>query len=164
MNVLISVDKLDNTTSKNVSFTNILAIPEEYGLRESTLSISFEGSLKKEENLFSLIGTIKGVLLESCSLCLRDIDEEFQIDYCEFFSNAEYSEEDENTLYFTGYKIDVLPSIISNVLLNIPLKPLCSNDCMGLCHTCGKNLNEDTCSCLPPIDSRLESLKDFFNN
>jgi uncharacterized protein len=47
--------------------------------------------------------------------------------------------------------------------LFMPFAPLCSNDCKGLCQTCGQNLNEHKCSCSnEKIDVRFAALKDLF--
>jgi len=43
--------------------------------------------------------------------------------------------------------IDLDPQIREEIILNYPLKPLCSEGCRGLCRKCGKNLNEGGCSC-----------------
>ena len=34
-------------------------------------------------------------------------------------------------------------------VLTLPMKPLCSDDCKGLCPVCGTNLNRGTCDCKP---------------
>jgi uncharacterized protein len=43
--------------------------------------------------------------------------------------------------------IDLDEDIRQELILNVPLKPLCSADCKGLCPECGKNLNQGGCSC-----------------
>jgi len=43
--------------------------------------------------------------------------------------------------------IDLGPDIRQEIILDYPLKPLCRPECKGLCHKCGKNLNEGGCSC-----------------
>jgi uncharacterized protein len=48
------------------------------------------------------------------------------------------------------------------LLLSLPLKPLCSPDCKGLCPSCGANLNEETCDCkAEEMDERWEGLRDL---
>ncbi|MBR2790177.1 MAG: DUF177 domain-containing protein [Eggerthellaceae bacterium] len=44
-------------------------------------------------------------------------------------------------------KIDVAPLITAALLLDVPMIPLCSEDCKGICPTCGANLNEGECGC-----------------
>lgn len=45
--------------------------------------------------------------------------------------------------------VDVTPDIREDVLLALPAYPVCRETCRGLCPTCGKNLNVDSCSCPP---------------
>jgi uncharacterized protein len=48
------------------------------------------------------------------------------------------------------------------LLLSLPLKPLCSTECKGLCPNCGVNLNEETCGCKgEEVDERWEGLRDL---
>ena len=44
-------------------------------------------------------------------------------------------------------KIDLVPLIVAALLLEVPLVPLCDDDCKGLCPQCGANLNEGPCGC-----------------
>jgi uncharacterized protein len=55
--------------------------------------------------------------------------------------------------------LDLTEAIRQYTLLSIPMKPLCREDCAGLCLTCGTNLNEKQCQCLPkPADPRWAKL------
>jgi uncharacterized protein len=49
--------------------------------------------------------------------------------------------------------------IYENLVVNIPMRILCSETCKGLCPVCGANLNEETCSCEPQADPRWEGLR-----
>lgn len=63
---------------------------------------------------------------------------------------------------FFGRVIDVMPQIMESVYTLLPTKVLCREDCKGLCPSCGKNLNEGSCSCgNENIDPRLEALRNF---
>ncbi len=56
--------------------------------------------------------------------------------------------------------IDLTETIRQYVLLNIPMKPLCHENCAGLCPNCGRNLNQKPCDCLSEvIDPRWSALK-----
>jgi uncharacterized protein len=54
--------------------------------------------------------------------------------------------------------LDLEPLARDAVLLELPLAPLCKEDCLGLCPQCGANLNLETCSCAPPTDPRWSAL------
>ena len=57
--------------------------------------------------------------------------------------------------------LDLTEAIRQYVLLAIPMKPLCKDDCAGLCPNCGHNLNEGICSCSPQEDPRWAKLKEL---
>jgi uncharacterized protein len=55
--------------------------------------------------------------------------------------------------------LDLTEAIRQYALLTIPMKPLCGEDCAGLCPTCGYNLNQGPCNCPPkPADPRWSEL------
>jgi uncharacterized protein len=54
--------------------------------------------------------------------------------------------------------LDLEPLARDAVLLELPLAPLCKEDCLGLCPQCGTNLNLETCRCAPPADPRWSAL------
>ncbi|MGH7852054.1 MAG: YceD family protein [Candidatus Binatia bacterium] len=49
--------------------------------------------------------------------------------------------------YYSSDEIDLAPLIAEQVMLALPTRPLCSEDCRGLCKACGTNLNRETCDC-----------------
>jgi uncharacterized protein len=58
--------------------------------------------------------------------------------------------------------LDLTEAIREYVLLATPIKPLCHQNCIGLCPTCGGNLNQVLCNCpLKPADSRWSELSKF---
>jgi len=64
--------------------------------------------------------------------------------------------------YYQGDGILLEDVLREQVLLALPLKVVCRENCKGLCPQCGKNLNQEQCSCAAPIqDPRWEALKDI---
>lgn len=70
----------------------------------------------------------------------------------------ELVEEDLGVVTLTEPLLDTRPIVIEQIHLGIPMKPLCREDCQGLCGTCGADLNEGPCSCAPTGDARLAKL------
>lgn len=63
---------------------------------------------------------------------------------------------------YQGDFIDLSPIICEQIILQIPIKVLCREDCRGLCHRCGANLNVAICRCEKEVmDSRMAVLKNF---
>ena len=71
---------------------------------------------------------------------------------------AELDEVDLETDYYSGDGIDLRPILAEQVMLDLPMKPLCGDDCRGLCPQCGQNRNHEECDCEPPVDPRLAAL------
>lgn len=60
--------------------------------------------------------------------------------------------------------IDISDDVRQSILLSVPLKRVCREDCKGLCPHCGKNLNETRCGCRDTIaDGRWDKLKELQN-
>ncbi len=63
-------------------------------------------------------------------------------------SEKEHSEEiDEGERYFDGETFDISEDTRRALVIQIPVWPLCSQTCEGLCQNCGANLNDEICSC-----------------
>ena len=73
---------------------------------------------------------------------------------------GELKDEDLAVSFYKDDKIDVGLLIREQVYLALPMKPICRDDCQGLCSGCGTNLNSSSCNCVrEAVDPRLASLK-----
>ena len=69
-------------------------------------------------------------------------------------------ESDPTTSFYADDAIDLAQVVREQCYLAIPMKPLCTPDCQGLCSTCGINLNTERCQCAPTwTDPRLAVLQ-----
>ncbi|WP_106766119.1 YceD family protein [Paenibacillus faecalis] len=112
-------------------------------------------------------GHLQGQLEVKCSRCLKPVTEQLNIPFHEVFQPVEnpdmVQDEDEDIIYVKGESLDLVPYVEEALVLYLPLAPVCSEDCKGLCPICGKDLNETSCDCnTEVIDPRLAALKDFF--
>lgn len=93
-----------------------------------------------------------------CSRCLADYDSFVDLNFTVIFrkdsvrhaideSEIELGEMDLLSSIYEGDEIDLTHEIEEQVAMEIPLKPLCDEECKGLCHTCGVDLNSANCSC-----------------
>lgn len=104
----------------------------------------------------------------SCGRCLTDIvvpvegeiDEQFRLVHLgdAIFAVPEDEEETGGTLVNNNV-LDLSELIRQNLLVGIPIQPLCTPDCRGLCPTCGQNLNAGQCACpAETIESPFQAL------
>ena len=64
--------------------------------------------------------------------------------------------------YYQGEGLLLEDVLREQVLLAVPLKAVCREDCKGICPTCGKNRNTERCSCAPPVgDPRWSALREI---
>ena len=72
----------------------------------------------------------------------------------------ELSTDDLEVLYIEGEEIDAREILIEQLLLNVPMRAICRDDCRGLCPQCGVNRNLEDCTCeAPTTDPRWEALR-----
>ncbi len=78
--------------------------------------------------------------------------------------NHEDEDEDDTGLgvaTYTGQELDLSPVVRDEMLLQLPMHPVCKENCAGLCDQCGHDLNQGACTCAAPIDHRWAGLKDI---
>lgn len=112
-------------------------------------------------------GGIEAVFNLSCGRCLRKIVKEIPLEVELFYRPVEditgeyaLSKDDLNTGFYSNDAIDIDEITREQMLLSVPMKPLCSNTCKGICPKCGKDINEGDCGCeLKVADPRLLALE-----
>lgn len=122
---------------------------------------------------------VEGVVTTSvryaCSRCLKDftapLDVDFALTYVrelppvndeESGEELELNAEDLGLELLTGEEIDLHEVIQEQVLLGLPLQPLCDDACRGLCPHCGADLNNTTCGCSGDgFGGKFAALKDW---
>ena len=95
-----------------------------------------------------------------CVRCLEDFKQPLQINFAELYAFTPNSLTDSGLLVPESGKIDLAPLLREEMLLAVPISPICRENCLGLCPICGENLNRVQCRHEPEeIDPRLEVLK-----
>ncbi len=104
-----------------------------------------------------------------CARCLepvpQEINREFELLYRPLGTDAgkdelSVTDAEAEIGYYQGEGILLEDVLREQVLLSLPVKITCRADCKGLCPHCGKNLNQEQCSCSVPVeDPRWEALK-----
>jgi len=88
---------------------------------------------------------LQAYTLAECVRCLTEFDQLLQVEFTELYAfNRDSITESGLLLPETG-KINLAPLLRDEMLISIPIKPLCRPDCRGLCPICGENLNLGTC-------------------
>jgi uncharacterized protein len=124
---------------------------------------------KLGDSAFGVAGRVTTTLEMECSRCVEPfsvpVDTTFDLRYMPLSENTgegerEVGEDDLTTAYYREGLLDLLDLMREQFVLVLPMKPLCSDDCRGLCPQCGTNVNKMQCDCAPTReDPRLAPLK-----
>jgi uncharacterized protein len=135
--------------------------------------ISYALTITKFDDLISIKGTINGEVTLICAKCLEEfivpLNTTIDIELVPkkltpHVAELELKSDDLDVYYIEGDEIDIDPLIYEEIVLNIPIKPLCHDGCKGLCDVCGKNKNIEECTCNKNSNTLLaEKLKSFMN-
>lgn len=110
-----------------------------------------------------------GFLEVECGRCLTHIVQPLDFPFSEEFyqtvvvhtgARLPKPEDPDTFMIDETHKLDLADPMREYALLNVPMLPLCREDCKGLCPQCGANLNEGPCDCdTEEVDDRLAALK-----
>lgn len=136
---------------ENALGTETIAVPKG---REISLDIRLESVHE------GILVTVSGDTLadSECSRCLEPMQEDVEIELQELFH---YQPQEEDDFAIVQDRVDLEQALIDAVVPNLPLKPLCSENCPGLCADCGERADVGTHNHEKPIDPRFGALKDF---
>ncbi|MGD0844017.1 MAG: DUF177 domain-containing protein [Geobacteraceae bacterium] len=172
----IRIDDLKNKTvhlsdeESLEGYPTLLAL-QDAGESQFLAPLRIDLTLAREYDHIRGNGRVETRMALNCARCLAEfrinIDSTFTIFYMRAAELAddedvELAEEDLITATYEGDEIDFTAEIAAQIILAIPLKPLCSEDCRGLCPTCGAELNVAECACVRnDVNFKFSPLKDL---
>ena len=146
--------------------------------RDFPLDIPFI-HLPPDLDLDSLAGTVRvtrtgqGLLVQvkmsarttcECVRCLTDFQQPLEIEFSELYAFRPDSVTESGLFVPEDGRLNLAPLIREEMLLSVPISPVCLPDCKGLCPVCGENLNETTCNHEEEVtDPRLAVLKSLLD-
>ena len=164
----------------NRSLGSSLEINDEYetSFEDLQLAAPLQVKLKLSNTGGSILvkGNIKTKVVLVCSRCASDYEQVLDVPVEELFvsDNAddhradddEVRAEDLCVFTYENDTIDLDELFRDNLLSSLPFRPLCSENCKGLCGECGADLNKEACRCQKSeeTDPRWDALKKFVND
>ena len=126
-----------------------------------TEPITVTGNVKNMAGYMVLSADVKLTYHTMCARCAEPVSSTLEISFeKDIASSGEVSDENDDYIIIEDKKLDLLPPVEEEIMLEMPSRTLCKEDCLGLCQKCGKNLNEGDCSCeKKEVDPRLAILK-----
>ncbi|HXT67773.1 MAG TPA: DUF177 domain-containing protein [Nitrospiraceae bacterium] len=145
-----------------------LDLTEDDAVVVGPLAVSLE--LTNVEGLVAVTGVLEGMIVRECVRCLKEYEDPLAFSVRAAFIpepksaprhpkrvdlrkahtkivEVEQEEEPDDQYQYQGNQLELAPMLREHVILSAPMQPLCSDDCLGLCARCGKNLNEGPCQC-----------------
>ncbi len=167
---------LDNITlEEKTSLLKATAAELELSLDLAVLDsdVEYKVTCHRVDREVFLNGDITFALKFTCARCLNEYRKEFRVPL-NFVLQLVADEEvegfeetdDEFIMYPESREVYNLDRHLRELVgLEVPMKPLCREDCAGLCQRCGTNLNESSCDCHEQVaDPRWQGLKRLLNN
>ncbi len=135
-------------------------------------TIAVDLSVEKLQDLVQIEGEISTSLTLECGRCVSQFQEPMRIEiHAHYLPEKEGEQMEDESLddsievdYYSEGMIDIDKLVRENLILASPFRPLCREDCMGLCNQCGKNLNGGPCGCeVEKPGGPFSRLNDYFS-
>ena len=123
--------------------------------------VQAEGMVRNTAGVLVMTGNITTCIHGTCDRCASPFDREIDLPINVVLVTEMANEENEDEWVFPleGDSADLDDIVRTVFVLNLDSKLLCKEDCKGLCHRCGKDLNDGPCNCHKELDPRFAALK-----
>ncbi len=138
-----------------------LALTEGY---EMARAAEIKGTVKNCAGIVTLEYEARFTLGYSCGRCLKECEKEYALKFEHLLVRELSGDNDDGYIVVEDSALDITNLAAEDIILELPAVLLCRDDCKGLCQKCGKNRNEEECSCESGyVDPRLQKLRDLLN-
>lgn len=128
----------------------------------SVSPVNVTGQITNKGGLVELTYTADFTYSKPCDRCLTVVEKKACYDFSHTLALSTESEDSDDIIIVSEYLLDLCELVREDILLKLPVKHLCSEDCLGLCSQCGQNLNLGKCSCnTKAVDPRLAVLDEL---
>lgn len=145
----LNVRQVFNVVGERKTLDINIPLRELEDIRGFTFStpISIKGEIYNRADVVNLDFNITCTLDLLCDRCLKPFQREYSYDFKHTVVKSTTQNRDDEYIIADGDFIDVTDIAICDLLLRLPMKILCKEDCKGLCQNCGANLNDGDCGC-----------------
>ena len=163
--MIIDFEKLQGDVER-LSGDQVITFEDSFGKR-SRANCHIDLTIERHGDAYHVEGQTAGSFTTSCHKCLEAVTFEVNPSFKLLIQRGGERWDDEETedeyLYVPEgeTEVSIEQQIYENVIVNIPIRIVCSEECRGLCPTCGANLNNSTCACKPAVDARWDALREL---
>jgi uncharacterized protein len=184
--------KIADITDEGLSLSGDVTA-EELGLTEADALLSGPLAvgldLRAVDETVCVTGVVEGTAIRQCVRCLKDFEEPIAFSVRVAYERepksppsvpkredsrkkkptpivaVEPEEHNDDTYHYVGDQVELAPMLREQLILVAPMHPLCTEDCLGLCPRCGKDLNAGPCRCaVEPTGSPFDILRKLKQN
>lgn len=179
--------KIADITAEGLSLSGDLA-GEELELTDAEVSLrgplAVGLELRAIDRTVCVTGVVEGTAIRQCVRCLKAFDDPMAFSVRVAYEREgktgpsiakredprkkktaaavelEPEEPNDDLYYYVGDHLELAPMLREQLILTVPMHPLCAEECLGLCARCGKDLNEGPCRCAAePTGSPFQVLR-----
>ena len=165
--MLLGLSKIIDCPGASVPFSTSIDLSD---LRFGTCypiseSVQAQGIVRNTAGVLMMTGLIQTCIHGICDRCATPFDRQMEvpIDVILVTELADEDHEDEWVFPLEGDSADLDDIVRTVFVLNMDSKLLCKPDCKGICHRCGRNLNDGACSCQKELDPRFAALRQLLD-
>lgn len=164
--MIIDLESIFNVDGLSTDICHEIDMSDEEvdGFLPFTTPVRVEGTVGNMTGIVEIHATASFELDIPCSRCAAPMLLPMEVDIDHTLVRDVNNEDNDDLLVVSELLFDVDPLIREDIILAMPYRFLCSEECKGLCAKCGKNLNEGPCGCQKDIDPRLEVLRQLLDN
>ena len=143
----INLKQIFNIVGEKKDFSYEIA-PEEFGdIKGFSFGsdVSLSGKLNNGACVVNLDYTAVFKLLHTCDRCLKEFSRDYDLSFDHIVVPSVSNDDNDDYIVADGESIELNEIALTDILLSLPTKNLCKDDCKGLCMVCGCDLNESQC-------------------
>lgn len=130
--------------------------------------VNIKGSIYRMDDGLYLDAIVSYEYYENCARCLKEfinrVETVLSGKLVGISESSKAIDDDELVFYYNNDEVELTEQVLTSILLSLPMKSVCDDNCRGLCLVCGKDLNVEECNCdIQEVDPRLAKLKDLFD-
>ena len=159
----VELDALFNRVGESLSLDRDIDFSELAGGETPLFPelVRLTGTIRNTAGVVYSDATLEADLHTVCDRCACEVVQHLSVPMVHTFVTEVENEETDDFIILPDMVLDVDALAGEDLVLDLPSKVLCREDCKGLCPTCGKNLNDGPCDCKEPVDPRLAALLDL---
>ena len=138
---LLDINDFSRRDGDTLAFDEVLSLDE---LDPSFSEVRIAGKIRNVVGVMTIRALVSGICTTPCDRCLEPAVLPLE---AELKTTVTLNASDDDSITVAAGKIDLEKTAYDALSLALPTKILCREDCLGICPTCGKNLNDGPCGC-----------------